>query len=100
MFAYAVPARIARRISANEPASSPTTTAAARMYQRRFRTILPPLLSDAPGASIYGICGAVDLRRDRFGQMLLEQVLDLRHVRAAVDAADDPLVDHEHEGGH
>jgi hypothetical protein len=29
--------------------------------------------------------------------MLLEQLLDLWHVRATVDAVDDPLVDDEHE---
>ena len=29
--------------------------------------------------------------------MLVEQLLDLRHVRATVDAVDHALIDHEHE---
>jgi hypothetical protein len=29
--------------------------------------------------------------------MLLEQLLDLRHVRAPVEAVDHAVVDHEHE---
>jgi hypothetical protein len=46
---------------------------------------------------MYGIYARVDLGGDRFRQVLLEQLLDLRHVRAAVDTPCDLAVDHENE---
>src|SRR3954452_6610897 len=40
---------------------------------------------------------APELRERGLGQVLLEELLDLRHVRAPVDAGDHTPVDHEHE---
>jgi hypothetical protein len=46
---------------------------------------------------MYAICVRVDLGGDCFRQVLLEQLLDLGHVRAAVDSPRDLAVDHEDE---
>src|SRR5215216_3547689 len=57
-------------------------------------------LTNAPSRAPYGagadsVCAGLGERR--LGQVLLEELLDLRRVRAAVDAIDDTVVDHEHE---